>query len=157
MSDPGAANRPTEREFQSSATYRALANSLPLSVLIKDCKGRRVFANDAYLKWRRVKWEDVVGKVDAELFPAEIARQYSADDQAVLDGSGSNHAVERTRMADGSLGWIERVKSPIHDASGRLIGLQVLFWDVTARVQAEEKSRFEQSLLQTLLETIPDS
>ncbi|TWU19318.1 Virulence sensor protein BvgS precursor [Allorhodopirellula heiligendammensis] len=146
-----------EREFQSSATYRALANSLPLSVLIKACDGRRVFANSAYLKWRGVRWEDVAGKVDAELFPPEIAQQYSADDRVVLAGGGSSQTVERTRMADGSLGWIERVKSPIHDASGRLIGLQVLFWDVTARVEAEEKSRFEQSLLKTLLETIPDS
>lgn len=157
MPDSDAANVPVEREFQSSATYRALANSLPLSVLIKACDGRRVFANDAYLKWRGVKWEDVAGRVDAELFPPEIAQQYSADDQVVLAGGGSNHSVERSRLADGSFGWIERVKSPIHDASGRLIGLQVLFWDVTARVEAEQQSRFEQSLLKTLLETIPDS
>ena len=157
MSDPDTASPPMEREFQSSATYRALANSLPLSVLIKGCDGRRIFANEAYLKWRRVEWEDVAGKLDAELFPPEIARQYTADDQAVLTGGGSSQIVKRTRMADGSLGWIERVKSPIHDANGRLIGLQVLFWDVTAHIEAEEKSRFEQSLLRTLLDTIPDS
>ncbi|TWT56101.1 PAS domain-containing protein [Allorhodopirellula solitaria] len=157
MPESDAASDHMDREFQSSATYRALANSLPLSVLIKAPDGRRVFANDAYLRWRGVTWEDVIGKVDAELFPPEIAQQYSVDDEAVLAGKGSNLAVERTRLADGSLGWIERVKSPIYDAHGRLIGLQVLFWDVTARVEAEEKSRFEQSLLKTLLKTIPDS
>ncbi|MCM2372903.1 PAS domain-containing hybrid sensor histidine kinase/response regulator [Aporhodopirellula aestuarii] len=146
-----------ERELQTSATYRALANSLPLSVLIKSCDGRRVFANDAYLRWRHLCWEDVAGKVDADLFPEEIAQQYTADDREVLESGKAQHAVEQATIADGSIGWIERIKSPIYDAHGKLLGIQVLFWDVTARVQAEQTSRFEQSLLNTLLNNIPDS
>lgn len=144
-------------DLLTSATYRALANSLPLSVLIKSCDGRRVFANTAYLKWRNVRWEDVAGKVDMDLFPHEIAKKYSDDDRQVIESGRSNHAVERSRLADGNLGWIERIKSPIYDASGKLLGLQVLFWDVTARIHAEQTSRFEQSLLNTLLSNIPDS
>ncbi|MFG0254693.1 MAG: PAS domain-containing protein, partial [Rhodopirellula sp. JB053] len=146
-----------EHDLQTSATYRALANSLPLSVLIKSSDGRRVFANEAYLKWRNLRWEDVAGKFDSDLFDEEIARKYSDDDRRVLESGQAQHAVERTSVADGSVGWIERVKSPIYDANGKLLGIQVLFWDVTARVQAEQKSRFEQSLLNTLLENIPDS
>ncbi len=147
----------SDRELQTSATYRALANSLPLSVLIKSCDGRRVFANEAYLKWRGVKWQDVAGKLDSELFPPEIAQRYTEDDQRILASGQSHHAVEQTRVADGSLGWVERIKSPIFDAAGKLLGIQVLFWDVTARIHAEENSRFEQSLLKTLLNNIPDS
>ncbi len=146
-----------ERELQTSATYRALANSLPLSVLIKSCDGRRVFANEAYLKWRNLRWEDVAGKLDSDLFDEEIARRYSDDDRHVLQSGQAQHAVEQAPIFDGSLGWIERVKSPIYDANGKLLGIQVLFWDVTARIQAEQKSRFEQSLLNTLLKNIPDS
>jgi PAS domain S-box-containing protein len=147
----------SDRELQTSATYRALANSLPLSVLIKSCDGRRVFANEAYLKWRGVKWQDVAGKLDSELFPPEIAQRYTEDDQRILASGQSHHAVEQTRVADGSLGWVERIKSPIYDSTGKLLGIQVLFWDVTARIHAEENSRFEQSLLKTLLNNIPDS
>ncbi|EMI51807.1 PAS domain-containing hybrid sensor histidine kinase/response regulator [Rhodopirellula sallentina] len=146
-----------ERDLQTSATYRALANSLPLSVLIKSNDGRRVFANEAYLKWRNLCWEDVAGKLDSDLFDEEIARKYTEDDRRVLESGQAQHAVEQASVADGSIGWIERVKSPIYDANGKLLGIQVLFWDVTARVQAENKSRFEQSLLNTLLENIPDS
>lgn len=146
-----------DREMFTSATYRALANSLPLSVLIKTCDGRRVFANDTYLKWRNLRWEDVSGKVDAELFPEEIAKQYTEDDEQVLQTGQSSHAVEQAQIAGGDLGWVERIKSPIYDASGKLLGLQILFWDVTARIHAEQTSRFEQSLLNTLLRNIPDS
>ncbi|WP_231603714.1 PAS domain-containing sensor histidine kinase [Neorhodopirellula pilleata] len=143
--------------FQTSATYRALANSLPLSLLIKARDGRRVFANEAYLTWRGLQWDEVVGKTDRELFPESIASQYIADDQRVMETGQSTHAVEQTRIADGSLGWIERVKSPVCDAHGKAIGIQVLFWDVTARIVAEQTIKFEQSLLTTLLQSIPDS
>ena len=143
--------------FQTSATYRALANSLPLSVLIKSLDGRRVFANEAYLTWRNLLWEDVVDKTDLDLFPESIAKGYMADDQQVLDSGKSTHAVEQTRIADGNLGWVERVKSPIRDADGQSLGIQVLFWDVTARIEAEQATKFEQSLLTTLLDSIPDS
>lgn len=143
--------------FQTSATYRALANSLPLSLLIKTRDGRRVFANEAYLLWRNLQWDEVIGKSDRELFPDSIAAQYIADDKHVMETGQSTHSVEQTRIADGSVGWVERVKSPICDAHGRMIGVQVLFWDVTARMVAEQAIKFEQSLLTTLLQKIPDS
>ncbi|WP_283434141.1 PAS domain-containing protein [Neorhodopirellula lusitana] len=143
--------------FQTSATYRALANSLPLSVLIKSLEGQRLFANDAYLKWRGVEWKDVAGKTDAELFPPEVARQYIEDDQRVMKSGKATHAVEPTDGTDGTVKWVERVKCPIRSGDGRLLGVQVLFWDVTARVKAEQAMKFEQSLLNTLLASIPDS
>ncbi|MCC9642387.1 PAS domain-containing protein [Rhodopirellula sp. JC740] len=144
-------------EFQTSATYRALANALPLNLLIKSADGRRVFANDSYLKWRNVTWDELAGKRDDDLFPPEIAQKYRADDQQVMDTGEPLHSVESTRLGDNSIGWIERVKTAVHDHRGKLLGIQVLFWDVTAKVEKEKASQFEQSLLNTLLANIPDS
>lgn len=143
--------------FQTSATYRALANSLPLSLLIKATDGRRVFANQAYLTWRGLRWESVAGKRDEDLFPPEIARIYQADDESVMRTGQSLHSVEQSQMADGSNGWIERIKSPIRDSQGQLLGVQVMFWDVTDKINAERSSQFEQQLLNTLLDNLPDS
>ncbi|MEP3833757.1 PAS domain-containing hybrid sensor histidine kinase/response regulator [Rhodopirellula bahusiensis] len=144
-------------EFQTSSTYRALANALPLNLLIKAADGRRVFANDSYLKWRDVTWQELAGKHDEELFPPEIARQYREDDQKVMQTGESLHSVESAKLADNSIGWIERVKTAVHDHHGNLLGVQVLFWDVTAKVEKEKATQFEQSLLKTLLANIPDS
>ena len=131
----------------SSALYKTLVDSLPLSVLIKDKQGKRLFANASYLKWRGVELEAVVGKVDSDLFPPHIAKQYSADDQQVLREGKALHNVELTPNKSGEECWIERVKSPIVDRSGSIIGLQVMFWDVTDRIRAEEHLQNERHLL----------
>ena len=139
------------------ATFESLANSLPLSLLLKDAKGRRVFANRAYLKLRGTTLEDLVGKRDEDLFPPEIARGYREDDRKVMETGEPLHNIEQTRDAEGRLIWIERVKSPIIDINGNTIGLQLLFWDVTDRVEAERTLDRERHLLRTLLDNIPDS
>jgi len=137
--------------------YTSLVDSLPLCVLIKDTQGRRLFANSSYLRFRRVELGELVGKLDSDLFPDEIAKEYSADDARVLREQQPLHNVEVTRNGEGKECWIERVKSPIFDSRGTVIGLQVMFWDVTDRVRAEEYLRHERHLLDHLMTHIPDS
>lgn len=141
----------------SRATFESLANSLPISLLIKDAEGRRLFANRAYLKLRGMSRDELVGKRDEDLFPPAIAKIYREDDRQVLERGKSLHDVERTRDTAGRTRWIERVKSPIIDPRGQIIGLQLLFWDVTERVRAEKMLDRERHFLNMLLENIPDS
>lgn len=141
----------------SQQTYLSLVESLPLSVLFKDSIGRRVFANQAYLNWRGLTLDHVVGKVDRDLFPEEIAKQYTRDDQRVIHEQQSLHNVERTCDKHGTECWIERVKSPVFNNEGEVIGIQVMFWDVTDRIHAEKDLRHERHLLNHLLKHIPDS
>ena len=122
--------------LSSRDAYVSLVDSLPLCVLIKDPQGRRLFANTAYLKWRGVDLDQLVGKRDDELFPPAIAAKFTADDQQVLGARTPLHSVERTRKGNGEERWIERVKSPVIDPNGEVIGVQVMFWDVSNRVKA---------------------
>ncbi len=160
---PGAAIAPQARSVDSEfdltsrrATYESLVNTLPLCLLIKDAQGRRLFANKAYLDWHGKKLDEVVGKVDADLFPADIARLYTNDDQRVLIDGETLHSVEQTCDDSGVCGWIERIKSPIRNDAGKITGLQLVFWDVTDRIRAEEELNFERHLLATLLKNLPD-
>src|SRR5262245_25911561 len=75
---------PSEEMRQAQAAFRSLIDSLPLALVIKDAAGRRVLANKSYLAAHHKTLEEVLGKTDAELFPADIARQYTADDERVL-------------------------------------------------------------------------
>ncbi len=143
--------------FHSSAIFEALANSLPLCVLIKDSSGERVFANEAYLRWRGATTEEIIGKRDEDLFPQEIAAKYVDDDRRVLETGESLHSVEKTTTPNGEVQWIERIKSPVRDPEGRIIGVVLLFWDVTEKISTEISRDHEQHLLTTLLEKIPDS
>ncbi|MGB7347422.1 MAG: response regulator [Pirellulaceae bacterium] len=142
---------------ESRRMFESLVNSMPLCLLIKDAQGRRVFANKAYLKVRNTTLPELMGKVDADLFPAEIAQQYTADDMSVIESGKSLHSVEPTVDLDGKVRWIERIKSPIRDENNVVTGLQLLFWDVTERIEARQQLDFERHLLRTLMQNLPDS
>lgn len=141
---------------QSRATYQSLVNTLPLSLLIKDVQGKRLFANQSYMQLRGVTLEDLIGKRDQDLFPPELAEQYTADDNQVIGTGKSLHSVEETVDKDGRTCWIERIKSPIRDADDQIIGVQLLFWEVSDRVLAERELKRERALLNTLMSNIPD-
>ncbi len=140
----------------SRDAYRSLVNTLPVSLLIKGLDGRRLFANQTYLETRHTTEEEVLGKRDEDLFPAEIAQQYSEDDRRVIESGKASHGVEETVDKQGNRRWIERIKSPIFDSKDRIVGIQLLFWDVTDRVLAERELSNERRLLDTLMGNIPD-
>ena len=43
------------------------------------------------------------------------------------------------------------------DEGGQVVGLQIMFWDATARKEAEVKLDYERYLLHSLLNNVPDS
>ena len=47
----------------------------------------------------------------------------------------------RAPPADGRRQWIERIKGPVRNADGDIVGVYVLFWDVTDKVEAEAGAR----------------
>ena len=133
------------------SVYRSLTDSLPLSLLVKDLDGVRLFANQAYYKNRGWEPEQVIGKSDRDLFPEHLASAYQADDQKVIDSGVPMHDIEQTVDGQGEPRWIERIKSPITDEQGQVIGLQLIFWDVTDRVNAERQLQQERHLLSVLM------
>ncbi len=142
---------------QMQASYRSLVDSLPLNLVIKDQHGRRIFANQYYLKTHHKSLEEILGKDDFELFPEELARKYLADDQEILRTGEVLHHVEEIVLPVVGRRWIERIKGPARDADGHIIGVQLLFWDVTDEQIKEQALEREQYLLHTLLNNIPDS
>jgi len=152
---PGATARDSLR--QAEAVFRSLLDSLPLGLLIKDAAGKRVFANRGYLELHHAKLNDILGKTDFDLFSAEVAQTFHDDDVRVLRAGESIHKVEERQLPDGRQRWIERIKTPLRDADGAIVGVQVLLWDVSDRRQAEQALGLERDLLHTLMDNIPDS
>ncbi len=141
----------------SLATYQTLVSSLPFCLLIKGVDGRRLFANQAYLDYHGCVLSEIIGKHDRDLFPAAIADRFSADDEHVMTTGEPFQDVEETVSPDGKPRWIERFKCALKDEQGTIRGVQLLFWDVTARKLAELSRDRERQLLQSLLDNMPDS
>ena len=117
----------------SEARYRSLVESLPLNVFRKDLDGRLVYANQNYQHEIGLPWEKLSGKTDYDLFPQHLAEKYRRDDAAVLTSKKVFEDVEEHRHPNGETIYVQVLKSPVYDAHGNVVGIQGMFWDVSAR------------------------
>lgn len=122
---------------QARAAFQTIVDSLPLCLLIKDSAGRRVFANKTYLELHDMTLAEAIGKTDFDLFPEDLARKFCTDDAVILHNGKAMHDVEQHQLPSGQRRWIERTKSALRNADDQIVGVQVLFWDVTDREVAQ--------------------
>jgi PAS domain S-box-containing protein len=141
----------------AQAVYHSLVEALPLNILRKDLQGRFVFANQFYCDTHHMPLERIVGKTDFDLVSEELARKYTADDAQVIATGQVFHDVEQHQTPDGKEWHVEVMKGPVRDSQGRIVGIQIIFWDVTERRRAEAELEYERHLLHTLLDNVPDS
>jgi PAS domain S-box-containing protein len=123
----------------SEALYHSLVDTLPISILRKDLDGRVTFGNQAYCQSMSRPLQELVGRTDFDLFPKELAAKYVADDRKVLRSGEIFNDIEAHRRPDGQRVFMHVIKGPVRDARGQIIGTQIMFWDETARKQAEER------------------
>lgn len=142
---------------QTQARFRSIVDSLSINLVLKDRAGRRIYANQAYLDMRQLSLADIVGKRDADLFPSDLAEQFTLDDEQVLSHEQVIHKSEENVSASGQRTWTEIIKGPLRDADGNVTGVQILFWDATDRKATELELERERSLLHALLDNVPDS
>jgi PAS domain S-box-containing protein len=140
----------------SEAFYYSLVESLPQNIFRKDLEGRHTFANSRYCQTLGLPLADILGKTNFELFPPDLAAKYTADDQRVMTTGEVYEAVEEHQTPTKKI-FVQVIKTPVRDATGRIIGSQGIFWDVTERKAIEEELRRERQLLSSLLDLCPDS
>ncbi len=124
----------------SEALYHSLVETLPICVYRIDFEGRLTFGNSAYLKDLGCSLDELLGKSVFDMFPEEQARKYDADDRHVIESREVFHDVEGHYVRGERL-YVEVLKSPVDDHEGQIVGVQGLYWDVTARWRAEEQLR----------------
>ena len=130
-----------EALHQSQSLYHSLVEVSPLSICRKDLAGRFTFANRHFLEETHITLTDLVGKTDFDLHPPELAEKYRRDDQAVRDSGQVQEIIEERAMLGGETSIVQSIKTPIYDGAGQINGIQIAFWDITARQQAEEALR----------------
>lgn len=122
----------------SEALYHSLVESLPQNIFRKDLSGRFTFGNQRYCNTVKLPLQELLGKTDFDLFPPELAAKYVQDDQEVIRTGKIFETVEDHHLPDGTMIYVQVVKTPTYDAKGKIIGTQAIFWDVTAQKRALE-------------------
>ncbi|MES1180241.1 MAG: PAS domain S-box protein, partial [Verrucomicrobiota bacterium] len=126
----------------SEALYHSLVEAIPQGVFRRDLKGRFTFANQPYCKFHKFKPEDIIGKTDFDLFPKAAAEKFWRDDLRIMEQGETVEILEEVQLA-GTAGkaYHHVIKTPLHDANGKVIGIQGMVWDVTEKKLAEEQIR----------------
>ncbi len=140
----------------SESFYQSLVETLPQNILRKDVQGRFTFANQRFCQAIGRSLEEILGKTDFDLFPAELAAKYHRDDLRVITTQENLDTIEAHQGFHGEKLFVHVIKTPLYDHSGRVIGIQGIFWDVTQRKRIEEELAYERDLLRSLLDHIPD-
>jgi PAS domain S-box-containing protein len=140
----------------SEALYHSLVDHLPLSVLRKDRDGRYTFVSRRYLEFSGKESHEILGTTDFDLFPHELATKYRQGDEQVLSTGAQFEDVEAYRKPDGEIRNIQVLKTPVRDAQKRVIGTQVMFWDVTESKSAEKALRESEERARLIVETAYD-
>lgn len=119
----------------SEARFSGFMQNLPGFAWIKDATGRYVVANPAFASTLGKKPEEVVGRTDFDLFPAEIAREYRGNDDEARHTAGVVRTIEH-QLVEGKERRSLVHKFPIPGEGGPSIAGVAI--DITDRLQAEE-------------------
>jgi len=134
--------RQTEMNLRNSESlYHSLVETMPQNVFRKDLQGRFTFANQQYCKHYKCRLEDILGKTDFDFFPKELAEQYQKGDRRVLETGQTYEIIEEHQPLGQEKTIVQVVKTPLYSADGTIIGLQGIFWDITAQKLADEQIR----------------
>jgi PAS domain S-box-containing protein len=131
-----------EKALQDSeALYHSLVENLPLNMFRKDLEGRFTFGNSRFCEELGMTRDELLGKTDFDFFPHELAAKYRQDDKQVVETGRIFETIEAHQKPDGGQLYVQVLKTPVYDSQGHTIGTQAIFWDVTARRQAEDALR----------------
>lgn len=152
----GALRESNVKLQQSRGLYHSLVENLPLSITRRDLEGRLVFANQRYCQRHGKTLEELIGKTDADMFPAELASQRREADYRVVTTKETVEMVERRVQSDGEVRFVQAIRTPLVDGDDKVIGVLGIFWDVTDNKRAEAALKHERFLLRTLMDNLPD-
>ncbi|MBF0546594.1 MAG: PAS domain S-box protein [Candidatus Riflebacteria bacterium] len=152
--------RKAEQEMaQAKKLLQLITDNIPYSVFWKDKNSVYVWANKNYANNAKVEDpENIIGKTDYDLpWKKEETDWYRECDKKVLENDTPMlNFHESFLKQDGSLGWIEISKIPIHDESGQVIGLLGSYIDITQRKTAEDALRASEENLRSLMQNAKD-
>lgn len=142
-----------------TALLRTLIDSSPDLIYVKDTESRILISN--ITNARAVGLDDpeaLIGKTDRDFYPEEMAGQFLADDQRVIQsGESLVNQVEPGLAADGTRIWVSTTKIPFYDNQGRVAGIVGIGRDITDRKMTEEKLQASEDLFRSALDALPQN
>ncbi len=159
MHDITARKQAQEALTQEQYLMRMLMDNIPDAIYFKDTLGRFLRISKSQAETLGVSDpEQALGKTDFDFFGEEHARAAYEDEQEIMrTGQPVVNLEELLDWPDRPSRWVTATKLPLRDQAGQIVGTFGISRDVTARKQDEQALAYEQYLMQSLMDNIPDA
>lgn len=148
------ARRQSEQAIHENfALLQAVIEGTSDAILVKNLRGRYLIVNTAGESYVGASRQDIIGKDDLELFPADTARSIVETDRKIM-AAGRPQTIEETITVLNRTNIYLSTKAPYRDSTGNLIGLVTIARDITTRKQAEEALALSEKRFKELVHTI---
>ncbi|MHB1373299.1 MAG: EAL domain-containing protein [Thauera sp.] len=137
-----ALEKATRELMLEKAQLRAIFDSSPDGMALKDHRGVYIDCNAGIARALGLPRDKIIGSRDEDLFDdkAYVATIRRNDEEVLLRGMTFSYERRFTSL-DGTVCDSEVVKVPVHSPSGAIEGVLVIGRDITARRQAERELR----------------
>ncbi len=139
-----------EKEEQQKL-LQAIINSTPDFVVFKDRGLVYKMVNRAFCQFVGKDREEIVGKTDYDIFPADEAEMYSRDDLYLMETGQTQVQDEEVTGVGGKL-WLQVAKTSVYNHKGDTIGLLCSVRDVSERKKFEKALRESEQKYRTTFE-----
>ncbi len=136
------------------ARFTAILNHSPSCIFAKDRQGRYLLANKALGEFTGRDAADLLGRTDADLFPAEVAARFARDDADLL-ASGSPRIYEESFPHDGTTVTALTVKFLLAGADGTPYAVCGIATDISDRKRAQDALRESEERFRQLADAMP--
>ena len=140
---------------KSHALFSAIMETTIDIIFVKDLEGRYLHMNHAGARVVGMTAEEVVGKDDDAIWPADLVACCKVADRQIFT-SGTAQTMEESTVVDGKRITYLTTKAPYRDATGRMIGIIGVAHDITQIKRSEEELRRSHAFLRQIIDTDPN-
>jgi diguanylate cyclase (GGDEF)-like protein/PAS domain S-box-containing protein len=141
--------------LESEKRLRDLIDATTAVIYVKSIDGRYLLVNSRYEQLTGMRRDDVIGRTDAELWPAPFAADMRANDLRVLDALGPLEFEESGPEGSPPVTFLAH-KFPLFDPDGVPYAIAGISTDITQRKKAEDRLRRSEERFRLLAENAED-
>jgi PAS domain S-box-containing protein len=141
---------------ESEIRLQAFFENSPSLIFLKDLPGRYLYVNKEFKRAFRITEEQTKGKRDDELFSAEQAATFQANDRQVIE-AGVPIEFEEVALQEDGLHTSIVHKFPLFNAEGEIYSIGGIATDITERKREESARRYSEERHRVIVETASDA
>ncbi len=141
---------------KQEAFLRLIIDNIPQFIFWKDQNSIFLGCNKRVAQFTKLDTPDaIIGKTDSDLVWKTQAKYFQEKDQQVIcTNTPEYHVIEQILHPDDSIFWGETNRIPLHDDSGKVVGILGTMEDISGRKKAEDALKRANERVTTVLDSL---